>query len=89
MILKSYYEVYAGKDDLFYWRLFAPNHRQVADGSEGYTTKHGAERGIISSIRHSTGLTAKWEAGTKYKNKYSMRWLRIAATTVPVRYLHS
>jgi uncharacterized protein YegP (UPF0339 family) len=88
MILKSYYEVYQGKDHLFYWRLYAPNHRQVADGSEGYSTKQGAERGIISSIRQSTGLVAKWEAGAKYGNKYSMRWLRIAATSIPVRYPH-
>ncbi len=88
MILKSRYEIYQGLDQLYHWRQRAANGRQVSDGSESYSTKQGAERGIFTSIYSACGIRPNWEAGAKYGHRYSMRWLRVAAATVCVRTYH-
>lgn len=42
------YEIYTGRDDQFYFRLFAGNGEKILK-SEGYTSKSGCENGIEST----------------------------------------
>lgn len=41
------FQIYIGKDDQFYFRLFARNGKIIL-GSEGYTSKSGCENGITA-----------------------------------------
>ena len=40
------FEVYRGKDKLWYWRFRAKNGRITADGGEGYKRPSGAQKAV-------------------------------------------
>ena len=40
------YEIFEGKDGLWYWRLRARNGRIIADGAQGYRRRRGCLYGI-------------------------------------------
>lgn len=42
------FQIYKGKDDQFYFRLYAANGQNIL-GSEGYTTKANCQQGIESA----------------------------------------
>ena len=46
------FEIYKGKNDEYYFRLFAKNGQNII-GSEGYTSKQGCENGIESVKKNS------------------------------------
>lgn len=48
----SYFEVFAGKNDQYYFRLKAGNHEPVLV-SEGYASKSGCQNGIESVKRNA------------------------------------
>lgn len=45
----TYGEVFKGKDDKYYWRIKAGNHKIIAQ-SEGYSSKWNAERGLKRNL---------------------------------------
>lgn len=47
--MKRCFEVYRGRDGMWYWRLWAGNGRVIADGSEGYAKSSNARR---AAYRH-------------------------------------
>ena len=54
----SYYTLFKGRDNQFYWNLKAPNHEIVAS-SEGYVSKQGALNGIEANQKHAATKTIK------------------------------
>jgi uncharacterized protein YegP (UPF0339 family) len=51
--------IYEGRDGLFYWRMKSRNHKVIADGSEGYSTRSNARRAakrLFAIIERGCGI---------------------------------
>lgn len=51
-----YFQIYQGSNGHWYWRLRDGNHKTIADGSEGYTTKDSVVRAVnnvVDAVRNS------------------------------------
>jgi len=51
------FELYQDKGDQWRWRLRHRNGNVIADGGEGYTRKHNAQKGMQSVRRNALGAT--------------------------------
>jgi len=51
-----YFQIYQGSSGGWYWRLRDSNHKTIADGSEGYSTRDGVIRAVnnvVTAVRDS------------------------------------
>ena len=55
------FEIYAGNDGWWYWRLKAGNGRIVADGAEGYSSKGSCKRAVTTFKREYPWFIIKAE----------------------------
>lgn len=62
------FEIYKGKNDQFYFRLFAKNGENIL-GSEGYTSKQGCENGI-ESVKTNSPDDERYERNTASNGKF-------------------
>ncbi|WP_338739479.1 HVO_2922 family protein [Haloplanus salilacus] len=51
------FELYEDRADEWRWRLRHRNGNIIADGGEGYTRKHNAQKGMVSVRRNALGAT--------------------------------
>lgn len=62
------FEIYKGKNDEYYFRLFAKNGENIL-GSEGYTSKQGCENGI-ESVKKNSPDDERYEKKTASNGKF-------------------
>ncbi|MCH8304292.1 MAG: YegP family protein [Candidatus Marinimicrobia bacterium] len=74
------YEIFTGRDDQFYFRLFAGNGEKILK-SEGYTSKSGCENGI-KSTRENSPNDERYHRKTAVNDEYY--FVLVAANGEPI-----